>query len=159
MDPYVFAYNKAIKFLSYRSRSEKEVRDNLKKKLRDGSYFEPEIIERVVEKLKQQRFINDDEFAKMWIESRNRSKPISLRLLSIELKRKGISQDIIDANIVERGDENETDLQLAKKIVEMKIERMKHLETGDIYRKLGSLLARRGFSWQIIRRAIDDGFK
>jgi regulatory protein len=159
MDSFEFAYNKALRFLSYRQRSEKEVRENLQKRLRSGDYFEPGTIEKVVEKLKEQKFLNDEEFARMWIESRNRSKPRSQRLLAVELRRKGISDEIIESRIMNHQSSGETDLDLAKKIVETKIEKLKHLERNEIYKKLGGLLARRGFNWDTIRHAIDDGLK
>jgi regulatory protein len=142
-------YNKALEFLSYRTRSEKEVRDKLKTKQVD-----PQIIEKIIAKLKEKRFINDEEFARQWIENRTRFKPRGERLIRMELKQKGVSEDIVDGLI---NDSNLmiTDLDSAKKLVEKRIGRVKNLPKQKIYEKLGRYLASKGFNWDTIKKAID----
>lgn len=180
-------YNKALRFLSYRPRSEKEVRDKLiwfakksnkkaatteAQKENETQNFSPSadgsenfsvsvvaretsIIDKVIQKLKEQKFINDEEFAKWWIESRTRFKPRSLRLIKIELKQKGIEQDLVDSLIDDLRLMN-NDLEQAKKLVEKRIERVRNLPKQEIYQKLGSYLARRGFDWDTIKQSIDE---
>ena len=100
MEDFDKFYNLALRFLSYRPRSEKEVRDRLKIKYQKSNLKDLElIIDRVIQKLKKYNFVNDLEFAKKWIESRMKFKPRSLRLIKLELKKKGISDDIIQAII------------------------------------------------------------
>jgi regulatory protein len=142
-------YNIALRFLSYRPRSEKEVKDKLKRKKIDQT-----MIDRVINKLKEQKFINDEEFAKWWIEQRTNFKPRSLRLIKIELRQKGIEQDLIDSLINDLRLMN-NDLEQAKKLIEKRIERFRDLSKQEIYQKLGSYLARRGFDWDIIKQVID----
>src|SRR3989344_6604171 len=84
-------YNKALKFLSYRPRSEKEIRDKLKKKKASE-----ETINKIILRLKENNFINDEEFVRWWIEQRTNFKPRSLRLIKMELKQKGVSNDLIE---------------------------------------------------------------
>jgi regulatory protein len=75
----------------------------------------------------------------------------------MELKQKGISQEIITAAL--SNEELEAvvdDLSQARKLVEKKIERYKDLPRNDIYKKLGGYLGRRGFSWEVIKRSIDE---
>ena len=91
MDSFEKFYNKALEFLSYRTRSEKEVREKLKLK-----QAEPQVFEKVISKLKEKRFINDEEFARQWIENRERFKPRSLRLIRLELRQKGIEGEILE---------------------------------------------------------------
>lgn len=141
----------AIHFLSYRMRSEKEVRDNLIKKKAS-----PEIIEKVITWLKEQRFVNDREFARLWIESRARSQPKSLRIIQMELRQKGVSKDILSEVATHPDTVVGSDLDRAKKLVEKKIGKYKDLPKHELYQKLGAVLARRGFSWDIIKRSIDD---
>jgi len=143
-------YNKALEFLSYRPRSEKEVRDKLKAK-----QVEPHIIEKIIIKLKEKRFLNDEEFAKGWIENRNRFKPRSLRLIKIELKQKGITQDIIEKTINDK-ELMINDLDSAKELVEKKMKRFKDLPKQEIYQRLGRFLASKGFNWDTIKKAIDE---
>ncbi len=150
MDTFEKYFNSALRFLSFRPRSEKEVRDNLKKKSVD-----PLIIEKIISKLKEKNFVNDSEFAKWWIESRTRFKPRSIKLIRIELKQKGIRGDILDKMINDEG-LMMNDLEQAKKLVEKKIERYKGLPKHELYQKLGGFLARRGFDWDTIKQSIDE---
>jgi regulatory protein len=151
MDSFDKFYDKALNFLSYRTRSEKEVRDKLEMKQAD-----PEVIEKIIAKLKEKKFINDEEFSRQWVESRNRFKPRSLRLIKIELKQKGISDEILNT-IGSNSEINlDSDLCQAKKLVEKKIEKVKNLPKQEIYQKLGRYLASKGFNWDTIKKAIDE---
>lgn len=146
-------YNIALRFLSFRPRSEKEIRDNFKRK-KVGS----QIIEKIVAKLKEQRFLNDEEFVKWWIEQRTAFKPRGLRLTKMELLSKGISNEIIDKMIYDLRFKN-YDLERAKTLVEKRIERFRNLPKQDVYQKLGSYLARRGFAWETIKQSIDEAME
>jgi regulatory protein len=92
----------AVNFLSYRPRGEKEVSDYLIKKIsqRENIKFsqakDSPLIEEILKKLKKYKYLDDQEFASWFIKSKTGSRPKGLRLIKIELKRKGISQDIID---------------------------------------------------------------
>ncbi len=151
-------YNLALRFLSYRPRSEKEVRDHLKLKSQKSkvkiTIQNSKVIDEVIEKLKEYKFIDDAEFAKKWIESRLRSRPRSARLIKIELKQKGINLETIDKMINDEG-LMINDLEQAKKLVEKRIERLKGLDRQKIYEKLGRYLASKGFNWDTIKKAID----
>jgi len=146
-------YNVALRFLSYRPRSEKEARDNFKRKK-----AEPSVIEKIIAKLKEQKFINDEEFAKWWIEQRTSFKPRSLRLIKIELRQKGISQEVIQ-EVINDSRLMINDLEQAKKLVEKRIERVQNLSKQEIYQKLGGFLARRGFDYETIKQSIDEMFE
>ncbi len=163
MDYYQKYLENAIRFLSYRPRSEKEVRDNLLKKKASS-----EIIEQVIRWLKEQRFLNDEEFARWWVEQRTSFKPKGARIIKLELKQKGIAQDIIEAAFSHAETEEQVhlgmakdaivrnELDVAKEIVKKKLHKYKHLPKFEIYQKLGSHLARRGFDWDSIKSSIDD---
>lgn len=144
-------YNLALRFLSYRPRSEKEVRDKLKSKDIDNS-----IIEKVINKLKDYKFINDLEFAEKWIESRLKFKPRSMKLIKFELKRKGISDELIGRLIHNSELIIQDDFESAKKLVEKKIEKFKNLSKQEVYERLGRFLASKGFSWDTIKKSIDE---
>src|SRR5215208_3659752 len=83
-DEQARAFEAAAGFLSYRPRSEREVRDRLKKR----EFPEP-TIERVIERLKSLKLLDDDAFARYWVEQRQSHRPRGGRLLSLELRRKG----------------------------------------------------------------------
>ncbi|MDP2585707.1 MAG: RecX family transcriptional regulator [Candidatus Levybacteria bacterium] len=140
-------YNKALEFLSYRPRSEKEVREKLKTKK-----VEPSTIDRIIAKLIDKKFIDDEEFAKGWIDSRLRFKPRSARLIKLELKQKGISPETVDNLELTIED----DLESARKLVEKRLGRVKNLPKQKIYEKTGRYLASKGFNWDIIKKSIDE---
>ncbi len=150
-DLYQKYLESAVHFLSFRMRSEKEVRDNLKKK--DAS---PEVIEKIVTWLKEQLFVNDTEFARQWVESRARSKPKSLYLIKMELQQKGVSREIIDAVVQDPNTEVGSDRDRARKIAIKKFPRYQHLSKPEIYQKLGGVLARNGFDWDTTKSIIDE---
>ncbi|MDO8583346.1 MAG: regulatory protein RecX [bacterium] len=150
-------YNFALRFLSYRPRSEKEVRDRLRIKNHESGIKDLDlIIDQVILKLKKYKFIDDKEFAKKWIENRTRFKPRSLRLIRLELKKKGISDELIQTIIHDSQFVIQSDLEQAKKLVEKRIERLKGLDKQKIYEKLGRYLASKGFNWDTIKKSVDE---
>ncbi len=153
MDDKEKAYIKAINFLSYRPRSEKEVRDNLKKKKVTELN-----IEIAIQRLKNDNFVNDEEFASWYIEQRTTFRPRSKRLIQVELKRKGIDREIIEKLTNDKDVLTPSDLDLAKKIVEAKLKRFKGKSREEVYPKLVRALASKGFDWDTIKEVIDDVF-
>lgn len=166
MSDFEKLYNIALRFLSYRPRSEKEIRDKLLRKKAPK-----EIIEKIIEKLKEKKFINDEEFGRWWIENRLRFKPQGIRLTELELRNKGIDKELIDriihnSSIRQAQDDPEntegsefiiqSDLEQAKKLVEKKIVRFKGLSRKEIYQKVGRFLAPKGFDWDTIKQSIDE---
>jgi len=138
-------YNKALKFLSYRPRSEKEIRDKLKRKK-----VSEEIINKIISRLKENNFINDEEFVKWWIEQRTTFKPRSVRLIKIELKQKGIGQELIEETIGHLPSTID-DLESAKKLIEKRLPRYKNLSRDEKFQKIARFLSSKGFSYDIIK--------
>ncbi len=142
--------DKAFKYLSFRPRSEKEVRDKLKMKKAPS-----EIIDKIITQLVNLKFLDDEKFAQWWIEQRTQFSPRGERVLKLELRQKGISQDVIESALQNTEDIVKDDLESAKKLVRKKLDRYKHLSRQKLYQKLGAYLARRGFDWQTIKKSID----
>lgn len=152
MDEFEKYFLKAVYFLKFRPRSEKEVRDKLKQKKAP-----PEIIERVIATLSEQKFLNDLEFAKLWVRQRVSLKPRSKRIIVLELRQKGIDKDLIEEVLLDPGEDQKVDdLLQARKLVSSKIHRYKGLQRQELYQKLGGFLARRGFNWDTIKQSIDE---
>lgn len=151
MDPYEKYLLKAIHFLKFRPRSEKEVRDKLKEKKAPD-----EIIERVILYLKDQKYLNDTEFARMWVRSRLNFNPKSKRILILELRKKGITQEIIEEVIADPGEEQEVnDVAQAKKLAEQKLPKLASLPFFEKRQKISAFLGRRGFDWDTIKEVIN----
>ncbi len=143
-------YNKALKFLSYRPRSEKEVRDKLLK-----VKVPEDLINKIIKKLKDYKFLDDLEFAKIFTRERSLLKLKPARVIKFELKQKGISKDIIE-EVFTGSKEEEKDLEKAKEIIQKKIERYKGLDSFKIREKLSRFLVSKGFDYDTIKEAIDE---
>lgn len=151
MDNFEKYYKKALFFLSFRPRSEKELRDYLKKKKADDLTSE-----KIISSLRENKFLDDLEFAKWFKEQRTILKPKATRIIKMELKQKGISQDLMDE--VFANDTN-SDFEKAKKLAEKRINRYSKLEDKrKIYEKLGRYLASKGFNYDTIKEVIDQVF-
>lgn len=142
-------YDYALKFLSFRPRSEKEIRDWFKKK-EVGSQTQTII----TAKLRNLGYLNDLGFVKWWIEKRTNFQPMGRRRIEMELKQKGISNEMVSGIKYLVSGKNETDL--AKKAVEKKLKHWQNLPTDEFRQKLTGFLARRGFSWEVIEKVIKD---
>ncbi len=154
MDEYDKLLNLTLRFLSYRGRSEKEVRDYLQKKKAPT-----EIIERVIERCREYGFINDEKFARDWTTSRSTFRLKSKRIIKLELMRKGVDREVIDKALEQEATSGTNDQAQAKKLVEKRISRLRGLPRQEIYQKLAGFLGRRGFDWETIKKAIDDVLK
>ena len=142
-------YQRALNFLSYRSRSEKEISLNLKK-----YQVSEEHIDLVLDKLRQNNLVNDLEFAREWVENRSRFKPRGRRALSSELFQKGINYEIIE-EVLKDLDEGQLALEFARK----KISKIKTLNQTDFQKKMYGYLSRRGFSSDISKDIVSTLWK
>lgn len=157
MDEFGKFYNKALKFLSYRPRSEEEVRQNL---LNSRGRFKsakkntiPEIAEKIILKLKEYKFIDDKEFVKWWIHQRTSFRPRGLKLIKIELRQKGISKDLIE-EVIESLETKVDDLQSAKKLIERRSSKYKNLPRDEKFQKVARFLSSKGFNYDIIKEVL-----
>jgi regulatory protein len=140
------AHGRALDYLSYRPRSESEVRHNLSEK-----DVEDQIVDVVVERLKRAGLLDDREFARYWVKNRARFNPRGLRGLRYEMQQKGVSRDIID-------DALETfDVEAAaRKTAEAGARRLSHEDSSAFRRKLQAYMVRRGFSYAVIQPLVEE---
>ena len=135
------AYGRALNYLSYRPRSRAEVQRYLEK--RDLSKIQ---IEAVAGRLERAGLLDDEEFARYWVENRERHQPKGLRALRYELRGKGISNDTIEQVLVSvdvPGSAYRSSTRKAQQLV--------HLDQGTFTKKLIEYLARRGFDYEVAR--------
>ncbi len=137
------AYTRCLEYIIRRRRSEQEIRDYLKRK-----EFVEGAIDEVVKRLMRENYINDREFASAWIADRNLIKPRSKRVLQLELIKKGIDREIIQAAIEQQSVEDELDN--LRKIAEKKLPRMRDKN------KLMSYLVGLGFGYGQVREVVDE---
>ena len=139
------AYNRALDYLSYRPRSCKEIDLYLQKRgLPEGQ------IEVVIERLERAGLLDDEAFARFWVENRERFRPRGLRALRYELRIKGVSGEIID-RALESVDAQES----AYRSAERKARQLRDADRQTFYRKMIDFLSRRGFAYEVAREATD----
>jgi regulatory protein len=134
------AFQQAMLFLSYRARSESEIRQNLRK----HEIPEP-VIEQTLERLRQGGLANDNQFARTWVENRSAFRPRSRRLMAMELRQKGLNDEAVSSAIADVDDES-----LAYEAARKRAVRFKGLEWNEFRKKLSDFLARRGFSYSVV---------
>lgn len=148
------AYERVLKFFSYRPRSEKELKDWFTKK-----QIGEELQKLLIQKLKDLGYLNDEEFARWWIEQRVTFKPAGKRLLNMELRQKGISSEIINQQLNNLAIKQFSEVELARRMVDKKLKSLKHLSGLELKQKLVAALGRRGFSWETIKEVVDGVLK
>ena len=132
----------AFLLLKFRLRSENELVQRLKLKK-----IPEETIREVISFLKEKRFIDDNVFAKAWLNSRLK-RPLGLRRIRQELRQKGIDKAVIETEVgsVKNYSEAETVLELAKE----RLGKLKAVEPIKAKRRVYEFLLRRGFSSQVV---------
>lgn len=145
------AYERALEFLSYRPRSEAEIRRHLKKKEMPESRMDA-----VVARLRRAGLVDDSSFAEQWVENRAAFRPKAKRALKAELRAKGVGANEIEAAL-EGVDESAAARQLAEsrapRLIRQKLSKL------EFKRKLGEYLARRGFDYETISEAVERAWR
>jgi regulatory protein len=138
------AYNLAIRFLSFRPRSKREMSDYLRRKGYEGEQIAP-----VLERLESARLLDDKAFSASWVASRQSLKPRSKRRLEQELMAKGVSRDDIAETVGAIDSDTELDslVQVAQ--------RKRTLSQYQDPNKLMGYLARQGYSYDLIKKALE----
>jgi regulatory protein len=136
--------NTAYRFLSYRPRSEAEMKDRLG---RHG--FEDSNIEIIINKLKEQHLLDDTAFAQFWQENREMFRPRSKRLTIIELKKKGVADEI-----VKEVTDDSNDMDSAYQAALKKARRLAGEDYEVFNRRVGDFLKRRGFDYAVIHQTV-----
>jgi len=132
----------AYYYLSYRPRSEGEIRQWLRKR-----GFSNDVAEKTIAKLREQNLSDDLAFAQFWKDNRLCFRPKSKRLIERELRDKRI-----DGEIIEQVTNDIDDEEIAYKLGSSRLPSLAHLDYPNFYRRLSSYLAYRGFSYEVIKR-------
>jgi len=156
VDDFEKSYNRALRFLSFRPRSEKEIKDYLKLKTKNLELkTQNEIVNSIIKRLKEHKFLDDEEFARWWIEQRTKIKPRAWKVIQYELKQKGIEEETIQSQFTIYNLQF-TNEDMAKKLIQKKISRYKDLPKQEAYQKLGRFLASKGFDWGVIKKVLSN---
>jgi regulatory protein len=144
-DQHEKAYTTALHLLSYRPRSEYEIQVKLSQK----GYSNDEI-EQVIARLRTAGLVSDGNFGRAWVENRSAFRPRSQRLLAMEMRRKGLSDEVIQEALVE----SEPDEVLAYQAAVRQARKLAGLDWQAFRERLSSYLLRRGFQYETVRTAV-----
>jgi regulatory protein len=136
------AYDRALNYLSYRPRSRSEVTSYLQRHGESDSQ-----IEIVIGRLERAGLLDDEAFARFWVENRERFRPRGLRALRYELRNKGIRDEIAD-RVLATVDVSTSAYEAAKK----KAHQLSHLDWQTFRQKMVAYLARRGFEYEVAQQ-------
>lgn len=146
---------KVFRLLSFRQRSEKEIRDyfkieNLRSKAKGKTEISKQLVDKLIDKLKLKGLVNDLEFATLWVKSRRQSKKKSLRALKSELFQKGVDREIISQ--VLSSEDTVSEESLAKEALDKKLKAFKNFTGLEFRQKAIQFLLRRGFAYSIAKK-------
>ncbi len=138
------AHEKALNYLSYRPRSEAELQNHLLE-----SDFAEATVAEVLHRLREVGLVDDDAFARYWVDNRARFRPRGKRMLVQELRQKDVASGVIETTLTEYDE-----VAAAQHVAEEQSRRLTHLPPELFRRRLWDRLMRRGFSPDIIQEVL-----
>lgn len=113
--------------------------------------------EAVLERLAAARLIDDEAFARAWVESRHHSRGLARKALTAELRQRGVAEDHVQAAVGALGPEEET--AAARRLVAARLPATRGRSQVTRIRQLMGLLARRGYpaamAYRVVREALE----
>jgi regulatory protein len=140
--------DKLLRFATLRPRSEKEIKDYFKRKR-----VYKDLQKDLYDKLKKFELVDDEKFAKWWVEQRLAFRPKSQRILNNELRIKGVRKDIIDETL---NSIKIDEVKIARELIEKRKNKWHNLGEFEARKKMSEFLARHGFAWGIIKTVIKE---
>jgi len=137
--------NAAFNFLSYRPRSESELRQRLNRR-----GFDSDNVAAVLTRLKEQGLVDDLAFAQFWKDNRESFRPRSQWLTRLELRQKGVAEEIIERVAAQVDDEAS-----AYRAATAKARRLSTADYDGFRRRLSEYLKRRGFGYSLIKPTVE----
>lgn len=140
-------YQKALTFIDYQMRSVSETKKHLRKTVQDE-----EVIQKVINKLKQQGYLNDNHYVSEYINEKMNFDNMGPKLIKEKLIQKGVHYDVIDAHLVKY----ETDLQFdkVKNIIDNETKYPIKKPFKKAYMSIKTKLVNKGFSLDVIESSM-----
>ncbi len=148
VEEQIKATDYALNLISYRKRSETEILNALNKKGFDNEY-----IIHTINYLKENKYIDDIDFTKSFISDKQNLNKYGPNKIKHELYKKGISKEIIDLCLIP---DEELEYDMAMELACKKMKSYNNLDRNSIYRRLGGILQRKGYSYDIIVKVLDN---
>ncbi len=147
---YELLINAAIRYVSFRPRSKKELSDFLNKKLTRWKVSGAGLLVKVIARMEELGYADDQKFAEWWVSQRTEFKPKGNRYIQMELRGKGVPDDVIVSALALRG--SVSLLAAAKQAVAKKLHVWAKLPVLERRKKIYEYLARRGFDSNTISK-------
>lgn len=143
------AYNKALYYLGFRMRSEGEVRQKLKEKEYGNA-----VIDEAVKKLYSHNFLDDRAFSEALMQTQIKSAKKGPRAIQEDMQKKGIDKQMQEEVLNSYSEEEQ--LEIAKGLAEKIAVKEKMKTPSQIKQKINEALMRKGYSYSLIKEAIED---
>ncbi len=143
-DRYTQGMAGSLHLIGYRPRTEMEIRRHLGRRR-----FDDAIVDAIVDRLRELRYLDDAAFAASWLEARSRISPRGGQALRRELLGKGVAPEIVDQSL-----ESVADEETALRAAEHRSRRLAAADYPVFRKKLSGFLRYRGFSAEVIRLTV-----
>ncbi len=134
----------AMRLLAYRPRSEGEMRQRL---ARGGA--PPAVVDETIARLRDLSLVDDEAFARSWVESRDQTSPRGRRLLASELRAKGLARQTVKESLAGLDEED-----AAYRAGARRARSLTALPYAEFRHRLGDYLLRRGFGYETVSAAV-----
>ena len=138
-------FDRAVNLLTYKQRSVTELRTRLLEK----DWTTPEIVDSVLDKLKEYNYLNDEQFAKNFAASQIRQKPIGKRVLKQKLAMKKLDKETVDGAL-EKAFEETPEEEIIERAITKRLRLKGKPETREDAKKFYDYLLRQGFSYDLV---------
>jgi regulatory protein len=152
--PYEKTFERALNLLSYKPRSLAEMRSRLMEK----AWAEEAVVDQVIARLEELGYLNDEEFAANFANSRLTAKPIGRSRLRRDLRRKKLPSETIE-NALDEAYDQQSEEELIDRAISKRV-RLKGAPTDrEEAKRLFDYLIRRGFSYDLVIRKVREAGK
>ncbi len=151
---YEKTMERALRLLSFKPRSIAELRERLLEKI----WAEQAVVDQVIERLKELRYLDDEQLAASYASSRLTIKPLGRQRLRRDLQRKKIPAQIAEQTL-DRVYEGQAEEELIDRAIAKRLRLKGAPTTPEQSKKLFDYLMRRGFSYQLVLRKVREAAK
>lgn len=138
-DPESVARKILLDQLSIKARSRHELEERLARR-----NVPEEVATRLLDRFEEVGLVDDEAFARAWVESRQRTRSLARTALAVELRRKGIDDETTKSVLAEVDPDDEE--AAARLLVQKKLRTLRGLDPQVATRRLVGMLARKGYS-------------
>jgi regulatory protein len=152
--PYEKTFERALNLLSYKPRSLAEMRARLMEK----DWAEEAVVDQVIARLEELGYLNDEEFAANFANSRLTAKPIGRSRMRRDLQRKKLPSETVE-NALDEAYEQQSEEELIDRAISKRVRLKGAPATREEAKRLFDYLVRRGFSYDLVIRKVREAGK